>query len=271
MVGVAVYDTTTGEVSRHAVPTDHGLSVQDLAWADGERLVFSYYQYAAGGADDEKFQGMGTAGDGLLLWDVDSGEDVTPLGDLGEVESSTGTGQLLLSEGPWSWLDVDHPSERIAFRLPSHPGLMYVSAANASGTRVAWPSGSRNPNKVLVGSIDGRRVDAVEVPGSGRTFRVRAWLDEHRIVIDQRAGKGYDKTALRILDVRTGESEELLRYPRGSWGGSVDLATDLLSVPSADRPKPPDPVSPRKIAAGTVVVGLGGIAALLWWRRRVRP
>lgn len=267
VVGVAVYDTTTGEVVRHAVPTDHGLEGEDLVWADADRLVFSYWHYAGGDADDEMAQSSGTDWSGLLLWAPGEGDSVTELGRGGAVESSTGHGQLLLSGERWSWVDVDRPGDRVRFEMPE-VGLMYVAAVDDRGTRIAWPTGTRNPNTLSTAPIREGRVEGTAVPGNGRTYRALAWLDAHRVAVVQLAGRGYVKRALRVVDVRTGAREEVLRYPQR--GGQPLLATDLLGVPSVDRPKPPDPVSPRKIAAGMGAVALGGVVALLWWRRRVR-
>lgn len=268
-VGVAIYDSTTGDVVRHPVPTDHGLWAEDLVWADSDRLVFRYLQYQGGDADDEMSQSSGGDDSGLLAWSLDTGE-VTRLGRGQDVESSTGHGQLLLSGGRMTWLDVDHPAQPIRFDMPDR-GLMYIAAVDDRGERVAWPVGSRNPNTVAIGSVDGGRVVSTEVPDSGRTFRVRAWLDADHILVDRRAGPGFGRTALFDVDIRTGTSTEVLRYPMNNYGSGAVLARDLLDVPSVDRPAPPTPPDPRKLAGGAAALVLGGLGALVLWRRRVRP
>ena len=70
-------------------------------------------------------------------------------------------------------------------------------------------------------------------------------------------------------DLRTGDRTDLVRLPPNSLGG-VQFATDLLGVPPVDRVAPPRPLDPRARAAGLGVVALGGLLALILWRRRVR-
>ena len=268
-VGVAVYDSTTGDVVRHAVPTDHGLSAEDLVWADSDRLVLRYLQYQGGDADDEMSQGSAGDDSGLLLWSLDTGT-IAPLGLSEDVESSTVHGQLLLSGERMTWLDVDHPDRRTTFPTPER-SLMYIAAVDDHGDRIAWVVGNRNPNTVAVGRVGAGHLVTSPGPDSGQPFRVRAWRDADHILVDRRVGPGYGRTALFDVDVRTGASTEVLRYPVDSYGSGAVLARDLLDLPSVDRPAPPTPLDPRKVAGGTVAVVLAGVGALVLWRRRVRP
>lgn len=268
-VGVAIYDSTTGDVVRHAVPTDHGLSAEDLVWADPDRLVFRYLQYRGGDADDEMAQSSAGDDSGLLAWSLDTGA-VTRLGLSDDVESSTGHGQLLVSGEHMTWLDLDHPERRRELDMPER-GLMFIAAADDRGERIAWPAGNRNPSTVAAGRVQGGRVVSSEVPDSGQTFSVRAWLDRHHVAAVQRLSGGIGPSALYSIDVRTGERTEILRYPLDTYGTTTLLASDLIGGPTAERPPPPTPLDPRKVAGGAVLLVLGGLAGLVMWRRRVRP
>lgn len=277
VVGVAVYDTTTGEVVRYAVPTDHGLmtgGVETLAWADDDRLVLSYAQYRGGDADSSNDRSSAANGPGILVWEPGSGRAPTLLRGIdGTVDSSTGDGEILLLDFPrMTWIDLDDPAHAVSFRGPNVLGVG-DTAVDTSGTRLAGPLGNHNPAPISVLRIrpDGTTTPAREVPESGRTFAVRAWLDGGHVAADRRRiGSGIGPSALYDVDLRTGESAEILRFPDDTYGTRTLLATDLLEAPSVTRPAPPRPLDPRKVAALEASVIVLGLGAVLVWRRRVR-
>jgi len=275
VVGVAVYDTTSGEVLRHPVPTDHGLAADSLAWADPDRLVFSHLQYLGGDTDSEMAQHTANDDSGLRIWVPETGaedDSLLALGDGFTVESSTGRGQLLLNgpDGP-AFVDLDHPADAVSFVMPMK--LASGSAAvDDTGSRVAWPYGTSNPNRIVVGLVrDGERVNFEDVPRSGHTFHVWAWLDEERVAAVRRVGSDFVDASLFAIDVRTGDSAELVRFPPGTYGSQTQLATDLLDEPTVFRDAPPRPLDPRVMTGMLVAVVAGGLGVLVLWRRRVRP
>jgi hypothetical protein len=77
VAGVAVYDSTTGEVTRHDVETDHGLAPDGLVWADRETLLLGYGQYRGGDADPLMDQSFSTFAS-WFTWRVG---DAAPRGD----------------------------------------------------------------------------------------------------------------------------------------------------------------------------------------------
>lgn len=273
VTGVAVYDTATGEVARHEVPTDHGLSVEDLVWADPDRLVFSHLQWRAGDGGDDMLQSSANEDSGLLVWKPGAGgAPVAIPKTLGwSIEQSTGQGQLLLTGEGMRFLDLDRPELMRTVVLP-RDGYMRVAAVDVDGTRVAWPRGNRNPNTIAYGEVvDGERVDFTDVPDSKRTFAVVAWLDQDHVAAIQRPSRSIGPGALMSVDVRTGEASEIVRFPSDTYGNGTEVATGLLDTPSVDRPKPPRPLDPRVVTTGLVLVTGAGVLALLAWRRRVRP
>lgn len=272
VVGVAVYDTSTGEVVRHEIPSDHGLMVgtADLIWADASRLVFSYATYRGGDADDDMAQSSGKDGPGLLVWRPGTDQPPSILAGIdGDVEDSTGKGQLLVFGERMAWVDLDDPRSTVRFPRPN-AGLMFTMAADTTGTQLAGPLGNRNPNQMSVVRFEDGDTSKRVVPDSDRTFAAVAWLDEDHVAAIRRVGKGYERTALLRVDVRTGASNELLRYPFGTWGSATLLATDLLAEPTVERPEPPRPLDPRVVAVAATTVAVCGLGALLLWRRRVR-
>lgn len=272
IVGLAVYDTATEEVIRRQIPTDHGIHPTEMTWADSERLVYGYDHWAGGDDQDEVLQMSGTDGGGLRVWTPSTGLDERLPAELrgSRVNGSTGRGQLLLEGGPSGgavFLDLDRPDNAITFRMPGN-GYSHTAAVNETGTRVAWPRGNRNPGPIVFGTPEpGRPVDAKEVD-TRRAWVVRAWLDETHVAAAQRIDDRIGPSVLRAIDVRTGESSVILRYPDGTYGTTTLLATDLLGTPSVSRDAPPRPLDPRWVTAAEAAVLILGVGALLLWRRR---
>lgn len=272
IVGLAVYDTATGEVLRRPVRTDHGIEPTALTWADGQRLVYGYFHWAGGDAQDEMMQMSGGDSSGLRVWTPKSGADErVPARFRGsDVNGSTGRGQLLLEgipSGGDAFLDLDHPDRAITFRMPGN-GYSHTAAVNETGTRVAWPRGNHNPGPIAFGTpMQGRPVDAREIR-TRPAWVVRGWLDDSHVAAAQRIDDEIGPSVLRSIDVRTGESSVILRYPDGTYGTTTQLATDLLGSPAVSRDAPPRPLDPRWVAGAEAAVVILGLGALLLWRRR---
>ena len=272
VVGVAVYDTATGDVARHPVPSDHGLSAEDLAWVDADRVVLGYLHWRGGDADPVNDQSGAGDYSGLLLWDPSSGRPPAPLPGARPEDRDVqyaGGGRVLVEPDGVAVLDAD-TGRRTSLQLRPVPMLMYTMALDATGARVGWIGGNRNPNDIRSARVRSGALTGAVVPDSAHTFAVEAWLDDQHVAAVQR-GRGMDTSVLRSVDLETGDRTDIVRYPLGTYGRSTQLATDLLDVPSVARPEPPRPLSPRAVAGGAALVVLGGIGALLMWRRRVGP
>ncbi|ANH39973.1 hypothetical protein I601_3567 [Nocardioides dokdonensis FR1436] len=273
VVGVAVYDATTGEVERMPVGTDHGLMAGELTWADDERLAFDYGQYWTGSDGPTRRQGVGKMA-GLWLWTPADGTEPQLLGATGlsdSVDASSGTGVLVLDRSSdRAVLDLDSAEPARSFLQPGSMGTSYT-AIDPTGTRIAWPRGRRNPNDLHVGEVrEGETVESTAVEGTERTYDAVAWIDaDHVAAVRRDRGAATSGFALHAVDVRSGEQEELVRFP--GWGYSDQLATHLLATPTVERPHPPNPWDPRIPATFAGLVLLFGAMLLLDWRRRVRP
>lgn len=273
--GIAVYDTTTGDVVRHAIPTDHGLAPSALAWLDADRVLLSYGQWVGGRDDSDMAQSRSKDDTGLLVWDFTERAAPGPLAGIGgrlvDLESAPGDGTLLVGTGRrFIWLDVD-TGQRQVFRLRPGRSILYVAAVDGGGSRVAWPGGNHNPNKIRIGAVSGGIVEGTIVPDSGRTFSVLRWLDHDHVAAVRRVGGGYSASALMSVDVTSGASEELLRYPAGTYGSVTQLAADLVGQPTVPGIEPQHPMDPRAVAGGLAVVVGCGIGGIVLWRRRVGP
>jgi hypothetical protein len=271
VVGVAVYDTTTGEVVRAAIPTEHGLSVDAVAWLDERRVVFTYGHWDGGDGDPEMDQSSGTTVPGIQVWDFQAGTEPARLPGSRAVDSGieyAGEGRVVTSAN--GWVVVVGPG---GSRLPTLVATGHQEGASAidrDADRVAWPGGAANPSSVLISPLGEGAFRRLAVPGTRKTYRLAGWPDPRHVAAVQRVGDGYDRTVLRLVDVATGEATEVLRYPVGSNGYATHLATDLLRTPSVQRPRPPDPLDPRKLTGAAVAVVLGALLAVVAWRRRVR-
>ena len=275
VVGVAVYDTGSGDVVRLPIPTAHGLNPQDLLWADPERLVFGADQWLSA-ARGGPIGPMSRDNVGLRVWEPLSGrppEDLLDATTYFWVEASNGAGTLLVGlDSGQGVLDLDAPGELNEIGESPEGSSEHSTAIDASGTRLAGPWGNRNPNVVRVGRVaDGRLVDRTVVPDSRQTFQVLGWPDADHVAAIHRVDDGTGRTALSRLDVRTGETSEIMALPEEATGYYLRLPTGLLATPSVDRPLPPRPLDPRVVAGLSVAVVLAGLGAMLLWRRRVRP
>ena len=274
VAGVAVYETSTGEVRRLPVTTAHGLDPLDLLWADPERVVFGANRWLGAGGDGP-LGPMTSDNVGLRVWEPASGrspEDLLDAKTYFWVEASNGAGTLLVGlDSGHGVLDLDSPEK--LNEIGEGPD------ANSSTAPRSTPRGPGSPGPgapavpTWCGSGGSPRVGVVDrtvVPDSPRTFRVLAWLDDDqwRWCI----GWGRRRSGLRSAGstVRTGATSEIMTLPSGPAGG-VRLATGLLATPSVDRPLPPRPIDPRLLTGLSVGVVLAGLAAILRWRRRVRP
>ena len=90
-VGFAAYNTVTGRVTSHLVPTTHGLSGSWLVWsADSSRLVVDYGQYQDGGGQYSRYYHV-------LSWSPKTGNILRLVGLAGDVGAGPSAGPAGLS------------------------------------------------------------------------------------------------------------------------------------------------------------------------------
>lgn len=272
ITGVAVYDTETGEVTRHWISTAHGLSPDFLAWADADTVVYSAGQIVGG--DDASGMDQASSWPGAVLaWSLGSQPRPVPGVD-DEWESLEGAahGRILVStvDSGSTLVDLAGRSGARRFHLPGADGSafgLHVVALDASGERVAYVRSNSLP--MLAGPVGALR----PVPGtrgSRKTYGILDWLDSDTVAVLRSEGDlGIGQAGIYRMSVSTGEAHAMVRSVTedASW----QFATDLLAAPSVHAKQPPSPLDPRKaVGWGALVVLLGG-AVLLSWRRSVRP
>lgn len=293
VTGLAVLDATTGEVARHDVPTRHGLAPEGLLWADGETLLAGYLHHQGGdppgglGEDPEAdLAAMTSADEESLIWRL--GSDAAPLpmparprwSVVGSFTEAAGD-LLLIADGRPLLLDLrSGRSSRFGLRSSSgSTGSAGSSAALREDGVYAQVGGpglvSRSPNKVTTARIglEGGPRDVQVVPGTGRTYQVLGWRDDETLVVVRGEGGQWpaaDSVRMEAVDVRTGESDVLVRYDAQTdlgwtWAGAL---LDADPVPGRE---PPRPLDPRVLWGGLLGIAVLTIAALWGWRRRVRP
>lgn len=271
--GVAVYDTTTGEVSRHPIETEHGLMDGVLVWIDADTLAITLVQYVGGDGDSEMDQASGNNAP-ALRWDV--GREPVPYPEFDDVFNTYPTpsvgGRVALGTDDGIAIVSDSGVRDIGGR-----GFVNTQtiAINPSGTLLAGISerGGRIPNAVTVAEVPSRgRWLFSEVTENRQNFRVLGWTDDQHVVVQRRLKRSGSCMCMGLveLDVRTGTAEPFIQLPRQGYGAGL-WAADLLDQPVVDRPEPPTPMSPR-LTTFLLVLTLGGAAFGVWrWRRRVEP
>ncbi len=272
VVGVAVLDLATGAVVRWEIASEHGLSVNGLAWA-GDVLWWR------GGPLTSLGQGATSAELATYTWDVTTDERL-------EVEGEAGGAGLTLSRAG------DAPGGFVT--LPRTFRLDRVTGARATGSsRVELPAGTpssagltdpemapdgatvaalvlANPtmydatdeHDLVVGTRAGG-VLTLQTVGGVRAQSVLGWRSPTEVVVssptavDDGLSTGQQ---VWVVDVTTGERTELLDVA-GALPDSVAAeawAADVVDAPGA--PFAPDPR----------VVGLGGMVVLVFcvslWR-----
>ena len=268
VTGVAVYDTTTGEVTRHEFASVHGLAADQLAWSDADTLLVYFGQNVAG--DDGPDMERGMSND--YAWFRWSLADHAPAPLAGVPDGS----RLLSTGGGWAafdhggngvlLVDPDDPARTESFRLDRE--FMSAPVPNSTGRRLAGIPGNQTPHPVGLVEVSDGRATTTTVPGSKRTFEALTWLDDDRVVVQRARDRSREVQLVSVLDVEDGSLADLVTIPYDAQNAS--FATDLLALPVGPAVRPPRPVDPRmKAVAIVAIIAAAGAAAALW-RRRVR-
>ncbi|MDO3395105.1 hypothetical protein QWJ41_05210 [Nocardioides sp. SOB44] len=262
VVGVAVQDLVSGEVVRHRLPTEHGLSTEDLSWADGT-LWFSWFQLAG-------VRGFAGVDGTTASWQVGVAEPRTWEGlPVQHLYATTSTGQTLVSglgdrvqlltPEARRMVDLDTRSEGPASLSPSGERLAVTldpDGANVSDT---------GPRQVAVGEVGADGQVELRAVSTAEALEVVGWRDEDHVVVRSRRD-GVPSVVYQSIDVDTGEVEPIVQgdqvvaVAQQAWSGDIFAA-----------PEPPSPMDPRLQWSLLVGVPLAALLGLLVWRRRDRP
>lgn len=283
-VGFAVYDTVTGHVTRHLVPSRYGLSPDWLVWsADSSRLVANFGKWAKGGSRNGGARGPSWP---AVSWDPVTG-DVISLGSLsslygpfsdgagihGFTSEKSGVTVNPLTGRRLSWrvagpagtgamsLTVSPDRERAAFEgyVPGTTGRsggwsIFV-AASTMGVRSIWESRSLDnhaPQTEVLGWVDATHL------------LVRVWTSSRSSFLARQR--------IAVLDVDTADLQTVIQV-EGSQGTLATFANGLIDRPFVSRAQPPsirDPRTPAKIIAWTAGFALLLGVVVLFYRRDQR-
>jgi hypothetical protein len=237
VVGLASYDTVTGDLTTRRVPTRHGLSAQILEWTSERELLVRYAHLRRrpeGGLEPGTLR--------HLTWD--------------------GVGSLRPMPAPRR-LSVDWARE----------GVLNTEV-NPSGTRAAGHFASPGPLPVWVADSLEPPVRARRLRIGLPVWLILRWEDERHLLL--RAGRRPDAVGVYRVDVVTGAKQLLVRedIPFRSQP-PPRYASGLWDRPTVERPLPPRTPTPAAGPlggpAGVVALTGGVVAALVgagWLLRR---
>jgi hypothetical protein len=272
--GVAVYDTVTGEVLRHELPSELGVVAELLAWGGGGELVVGY-----GVVTDRRSDGWSSTSRAPFVWRPATDRVVELSSYVGSPDAVVPTedgfavvrrGRVELRSGPAAGVDrVMRPARR-------HDAIDVALDPTAS-TLVMAPQVDRFGvvRRLLVGSV------GPTGPGASGTVRLDprpldlevlallGWLDPQHVVVrgivpdtQRRQAGAY------AVDLRTGEHRLLVREERYSYGMFPVYAGELWSRPTVAATAPVAGDPRVTVAGGLVGAILLGTFVLVRRRRR---
>jgi hypothetical protein len=269
--GVAVYDTVTGKVSRHAISSPTTLLGDSLVWV-GDRVALTAFD-----ADPES---KTAANDGQSAVWRPGDDSFTLLPKMIEAWDVSVARQRLVAPGgrTMSWIALNGDVQRIPLSV-LQDGAVFVSP---DGRQVATRRDPDNANEqgdqpapVLVGSLTRRPARetpvALEDVAGPKVHQVLGWRDgDHVVVMPELKGEGPFEYA--SLDVRSGQVKTLVVSGFNAGGGNYAFASEAWTWPTMEAVEPDWPldgrVLPGLLGAGALL--LGGLAFATWRRSRVR-
>ncbi|HEX4976497.1 MAG TPA: hypothetical protein VFV40_01405 [Nocardioides sp.] len=270
--GWASYDTVTGEVVRHRVPSRLGLSPETLEWVGNDTVLVEHSVVTQRSSDS-----LSATGRPLVLWSATTDALVRPADDPVPVGSvwTTSRGIATVTGRRVELRDAGTGEARARFAVRPRRDVQ-DGAVDADGRAVALlPHSSQlSVRTLLVGELprDGTRGSvAVEPLRVGvELYAVLGWKDaEHVLVRGALPGSTRRYGGIYAVDVGTGRRELLVRETRENWIGSPVYAAELWARPPVSRPAPDRAYDPRWLA-GAGVAAVGSLVLLVRWRRRAR-
>jgi hypothetical protein len=275
VTGVGVYDPTTGATRTWPVPTQHGLWPDRLAWADDGHLVIAFDQFMGGEGDDETAQSSGVFVP-LQIWDLGQSAPFALVGTrASSLAGEPGGGRILIdgsgAGSTYRIVDVAAGGDDRRLTVSADLSLGGGPSISPDGRRIAAVYGNLNPNHIGVADVSasGRAARFEPVTENRTHLEVLGWLDEDHVVsrvVD--LTRHNEVFGLARTDLSTGERSVLVAFPNYSGGANVSTALELLARPTRPAAAPPQPVDPRILAGGALVLVAAGGLALRNWRRR---
>lgn len=272
VTGVAVYDTVSGDVRRHDIPTAHGLDPELLTWVDATTLALGSGQYRGGDDDPDADQDVVEPGT-LQVWRLSDERPRTVPGlDPARVVGAAPRGLLLGDRSRarlWA-LDGEGGVRRTTAVAragedtceppvvdPGASRFAFVSAGRAAG-------GSSCPGTVAIATT-GSPVELL--PSTAGTLQVLGWVDE-AVAVLRLPSPRRDAAVVDLAPLDGGAPSRVLAVDEDVVGGGVQVATDLLGSPTRRGAEPPTPVDPRVVWGGVAAVLVAALLAVRAWRRR---
>ena len=270
--GWAVYDTVSGDVVRHRVPSRLGLMPETLEWAGNGTVLVEYSVVTQRSSDS-----FGGRGRPMVLWSPATGEVAKPDDDPTPVGSAwpTTRGAATLDGTKIVLRDVRTGEVEVRFDIRTGRDVE-GGAIDPDGAMVALlpQTADLAVRTLLVGQVPPEADDGVVVPTAPLRvgivmYDLLGWQDaDHVLVRAALPGPVRRFAGVYAVDVRTGTRELLVRETRENWIGSPDYADELWTRALVSRPGPDRAYDPRWLAGAGVA--LAGGLALLSWRRRAR-
>lgn len=281
--GIAVYDAVSDKRWEVSLNAAQGVAGVDMGWV-GDDLWFRAYEWDQGGAASEKSHSLEP-----MRWDLPA-DRVTALGGLrmpGFFDAGSASGGGVVEVGDRSFQIVRNYDDLLKPEILVAPYLVGPLHADPSSKLIAGiaasPEGAHDqqPRSILVGEIPPsagsaeQRLQMQQVPDT-RFNEVLGWRDARHVVAHHN-----NSPWLMSVDIETGQAERLSQLAGPYSRTEMTFATDLMAAPVSDGKSPPSPQKPPSsqqesqratvLGVAALAVGLAGIVALWWWRRRVQP
>lgn len=277
-VGLAVYDTVTGEVWRRPIETEHGLLPMTMRWA-GDTLWFEEWQYLA-----PEVEGTPAELAHVVAWDPVAGTaDVyertdKPVAHMLQGASVWGENLVRYRDGAVHVVGVDGVAAMPPFPVTPQPqGPVFISP---QGGRIAAlrdtenaDSSSNQPEPIAVGEPAfpaSTPVELEDVPEADarRVDELLGWRDESHVV-GKRLVDTEEHRGVVSVDVESGDMEVLIPFNPEVY--DQILASDALGGEVFEATPPPSPLDPRLVwGLGIGIVLLAGVLLVAWRRRAIR-
>lgn len=260
LLGWAVMDTTTRRVRELADPAAFELreTASELVFSGDSRYLLTSY---------ERPSSPQRRGHRFVAWDVENGTP-TALEEPGHYwlpsPGSASTG-VVWSRGSTVYRETPATAERSSYSLPQSIVTASWAPDDTAFAYIGSPVGrSRAPWRLYAGpTLDKARNQAVPLPV--RPGQILGWRDDRHVVVD------HFRRTVHVVDVVTGDVEELDLAGYGEPMNVPLLATDLWRNPLGEPAEPDgttDPRRPFRWGGGALLALLAG--SLLVRRRRTR-
>jgi hypothetical protein len=265
LLGWAVMDTTTRRVRELADPDAHQLrdTMSDLVFSGDSRYLLTSY---------ETPDAPRTRGHRFVAWDVDDGTP-TVLEEPGHYwlasPGSAPTG-VVWDRGSMVYRADPATGERSTYALPRDVVTASWAPDDTAFAYVGRPAGrTRGPWRLYAGrTLDEARNHMLPLPAGMHPSQLLGWRDDRHVVV------GHFRTTVHVVDVVTGDVEELDLSGYGEPMNAPLLAADLWRNPLGEPAEPDgttDPRRPFRWGGGALLALLAGASLLRRRRTHAQP